>query len=281
MKIREVPYGEIVDTVAQLCMDANYFLGEDMINALKKTMEKEESDTGKDVLAQLLKNAEIAKSEKVPLCQDCGFAVVFLEIGTEVHVEGNIIEAVNDGVRKGYTDGYLRKSILVDPIKGKNTGDNTPAIVHASFVPGDKIKITVAPKGGGSENMSEVKMGKPADGIEGVKSFVLDRVLRSSSNPCPPIVVGVGIGGTFEYVAFLAKKALLRNIGERNPDPFYADVERELLEKINNLGIGPMGLGGRITALDVFIETHPRHIASFPIAVNINCHVARHKSAVI
>jgi fumarate hydratase subunit alpha len=262
-------------------MDANYFIGEDMIEAFKKGLEKEESETGKDILKQLLKNAEIAKSEKVPLCQDCGFAVVFLELGTEVHVTGSIIEAINDGVRKGYTDGFLRKSILSDPVKGKNTGDNTPAIVHTKLVPGDKIKITVAPKGGGSENMSEVKMMKPADGIEGVKSFVVDRVVRSSSNPCPPIVVGVGIGGTFEYVAFLAKKALLRDIGERNPDPFYADIERELLEKINNLGIGPQGLGGRITALDVFIEIHPRHIASFPVAVNINCHVARHKSAII
>jgi fumarate hydratase subunit alpha len=279
--MREVSYDKIVSTVAQLCMDANYFIGEDIIEAFKKGLEKEESETGKDILKQLLKNAEIAKSEKVPLCQDCGFAVVFLELGTEVHVAGSIIEAINDGVRKGYTDGFLRKSILSDPVKGKNTGDNTPAIVHTKLVPGDKIKITVAPKGGGSENMSEVKMMKPADGIEGVKSFVVDRVVRSSSNPCPPIVVGVGIGGTFEYVAFLAKKALLRDIGERNPDPFYADVERELLEKVNKLGIGPQGLGGRITALDVFIETHPRHIASFPVAVNINCHVARHKSAII
>ncbi|KPL14581.1 fumarate hydratase [candidate division WOR_3 bacterium SM1_77] len=279
--MREVSYDRIVSTVTQLCMDANYFIGEDMIEAFKKGLEKEESETGKDILKQLLKNAEIAKSEKVPLCQDCGFAVVFLELGTEVHVSGSIIEAINDGVRKGYTDGFLRKSILSDPVKGKNTGDNTPAIVHTKLVPGDKIKITVAPKGGGSENMSEVKMMKPADGIEGVKSFVVDRVVRSSSNPCPPIVVGVGIGGTFEYVAFLAKKALLRDIGERNPDPFYADIERELLEKINNLGIGPQGLGGRITALDVFIETHPRHIASFPVAVNINCHVARHKVAII
>ncbi len=279
--MREVPYDKIVNTVAQLCMDANYFLGDDMIKAFKQGIEKEESPAGKEILNQLLENAEIARSEKVPLCQDCGFAVIFLELGTEVHVTGGVVEAINDGVRKGYTDGYLRKSILSDPVKGKNTGDNTPAIVHATLVPGDKIKITVAPKGGGSENMSEVKMMKPADGIEGVKSFVVDRVLRSSSNPCPPVVVGVGIGGTFEYVAFLAKKALLRNIGERNPDPFYADVEKELLEKINNLGIGPQGLGGRITALDVFVETHPRHIASFPVAVNINCHVARHKSAII
>lgn len=279
--MREVPYDKIVNTVAQLCMDANYFLGDDIIEAFKRGLNKEESPVGRDILKQLMENAEIARSEKVPLCQDCGFAVVFLELGNEAHVEGGIIKAINDGVKKGYTDGYLRKSILSDPVKGKNTGDNTPAIVHATLVPGDKIKITVAPKGGGSENMSEVKMMKPADGIEGVKSFVVDRVLRSSSNPCPPVVVGVGIGGTFEYVAFLAKKALLRNIGERNPDPFYADVEKELLEKINNLGIGPQGLGGRITALDVFIETYPRHIASFPVAVNINCHVARHKSATL
>ncbi len=279
--MREVSYDKIVDTVAQLCMEANYYIGKDMITAFKDGIKKEESETGKDILKQLLENAEIASSEKVPLCQDCGFAVVFLELGIEAHVAGDIVEAINDGVRKGYTDGYLRKSILSDPVKGKNTGDNTPAIIHTRLVPGDKIKITVAPKGGGSENMSEVKMMKPADGIEGVKAFVIDRVKRSSSNPCPPIIVGVGIGGTFEYVAFLAKKALLRNVGQRNSDPFYADVERELLQKINDLGIGPMGLGGRITALDVFIETHPRHIASFPVAVNINCHVARHKSAIL
>ena len=278
---KDISHEKIKDTVARLCVDANYFLGDDMIQAFKSNIEKEESETGRDILKQLLRNAEIAEKEQVPLCQDCGFAVIFLEIGTDVCFEGNIIEAINDGVRKGYTEGYLRKSILSDPVKGKNTGDNTPAIIHTNFVPGDKIKITVAPKGGGSENMSEVKMMKPADGIEGVKDFVVDRVLRSSSNPCPPTVVGVGIGGTFEYVAFLAKKALLRNIGERNNDPFYADVERELLQRINNLGIGPMGLGGRTTSLDVFIETHPRHIASFPVAVNINCHVARHKTAII
>jgi len=279
--MREVDYNIVVDTVARLCMEANYFLGEDVINAFKKGLENEESPTGKDIINQLLKNAEIAKTEKVPICQDCGFAVVFLELGDDVCVKGNITKAINEGVRKGYTEGYLRKSILADPIKGKNTGDNTPAIIHTTIVPGDKIKITIAPKGGGSENMSTVKMGKPADGIEGVKNFVIDHVIRSSANPCPPIVVGIGIGGTFEYVAFLAKKALLRDIGQRNPDPFYADVERELLEKINNLGIGPMGLGGRITALDVFIEVHPRHIASFPMAVNLNCHAARHKSAIM
>lgn len=279
--MREIEGSTVSETVARLCMEANYFLGEDVINAFKQALAKEESSTGKDILNQLLRNAEIAKTEKIPLCQDCGFAVVFVEMGEDAHVKGGLITAINEGVRKGYTDGYLRKSILADPIKGKNTGDNTPAIIHTMLVPGDKIKITVAPKGGGSENMSEVKMGKPADGIEGVKEFVLDRVLRSSANPCPPIVVGVGIGGTFEHVAFLAKKALLRDIGQRHPDSFYADVEKELLEKINNFGIGPMGLGGRTTALDVFIEVHPRHIASFPAAVNINCHAARHKSAVI
>lgn len=279
--MREVQSQIIADTVARLCMDANYYLGDDMTKAFREALEKEESATGRDILQQLLKNADIARTESIPICQDCGFAVVFVELGTEVWVNGNIIDAINEGVRRGYTEGYLRKSIVADPVKGKNTGDNTPAIVHATFVPGEKIKITVAPKGGGSENMSEVRMGKPADGIEGVKSFVIDRVLRSSSNPCPPVVVGVGIGGTFEHVAFLAKKALLRNIGERNADPFYADVERDLLVQINKLGIGPMGLGGRVTALDVLIETHPRHIASFPMAVNINCHVARHKTAVL
>lgn len=279
--MREIEGSVVAETVARLCMDANYYLGDDVIKAFKSALEKEESPTGKDILNQLLKNAEIAKTEKIPLCQDCGFAVVFVEVGEDVHVKGGLVAAINEGVRKGYTDGYLRKSILADPIRGKNTGDNTPAIIHTVFVPGDTVKITVAPKGGGSENMSEVKMGKPADGIEGVKNFVLDRVLRSSANPCPPVVVGVGIGGTFEHVAYLAKKALLRDIGQRSQDPFYADVERELLEKINNFGIGPMGLGGRTTALDVFIEVHPRHIASFPAAVNINCHAARHKSAVI
>lgn len=279
--MREVDYNQIVDTVARLCMEANYFLGDDVVKAFNAALQKEESETAKNILNQLLKNAEIARTEKIPICQDCGFAVIFLELGEDVHVKGNIIKAINEGVSKGYTEGFLRKSIVSDPVKGKNTGDNTPAIVHTVIVPGDKVKITVAPKGGGSENMSEVKMMKPADGIEAVKNFVIDRVRRSSSNPCPPTVIGVGIGGTFEYVAFLAKKALLRDIGQRHPDPFYADVERELFQRINDLGIGPMGLGGRTTALDVFVEVHPRHIASFPVAVNTNCHAARHKTAVI
>ncbi len=279
--MREVDYNQVVETVSRLCTEANYFLGDDVVKAFNDALKKEESETAKNILNQLLQNAEIARTEKIPICQDCGFAVVFLELGEDVHVKGNIIKAINEGVRKGYTEGFLRKSIVSDPVKGKNTGDNTPAIVHTMIVPGDKVKITVAPKGGGSENMSEVKMMKPADGIEGVKNFVIDRVQRSSSNPCPPTVIGVGIGGTFEYVAFLAKKALLRDIGQRHPDPFYADVERELLQRINDLGIGPMGLGGRTTSLDVFIEVHPRHIASFPVAVNTNCHAARHKTAVI
>jgi fumarate hydratase subunit alpha len=279
--MREVDYNQIVDTVSRLCMEANYFLGDDVVKAFNDALKTEESETAKNILNQLLKNAEIARTEKIPICQDCGFAVIFLELGEDVHVKGNIIKAINEGVSKGYTEGYLRKSIVSDPVKGNNTGDNTPAIVHTLIVPGDKVKITVAPKGGGSENMSEVKMMKPADGIEGVKNFVIDRVRRSSSNPCPPTVIGVGIGGTFEYVAFLAKKALLRDIGQRHPDPFYADVERELFQRINDLGIGPMGLGGRTTALDVFIEVHPRHIASFPVAVNTNCHAARHKTAVL
>jgi fumarate hydratase subunit alpha len=241
--VREIQPSAITDTVTKLCKDANYFLGDDVYNALKQGLSKEESPTGKDILNQLLKNADIAKTEQIPICQDCGFAVIFIEIGQDAWVKGNIIEAVNEGVRRGYTDGYLRKSILADPIQGKNTNDNTPAIIHMTFIPGDKIKITVAPKGGGSENMSEVKMGAPADGIEGVKKFVIDKVIRSSANPCPPVVVGVGIGGNFEYCAFLAKKALLRNIGDRNPNPFYADVEKELVEKLNKTGIGPMGLG--------------------------------------
>ncbi len=279
--MREIEYQTVVDTVARLCMDANYLLGDDVVQALRSALATEESPFGKDILNHLLINADIARNEKTPICQDCGFAVVFLELGDDVRVKGNIISAINDGVRKGYTEGFLRKSIVADPVKGKNTGDNTPAIVHVNLVPGDKIRITVAPKGGGSENMSEVRMMKPADGIEGVKSFVVDRVLRSSANPCPPVVVGVGIGGTFEQVAFLAKKALLRDIGQRNPDSFYAEVETDLLGKINKLGVGPMGLGGRTTALDVFVEVHPRHIASFPVAVNTNCHAARHKTAIL
>jgi fumarate hydratase subunit alpha len=218
----------------------------------------------------------------IPACQDTGFAVVFLELGSGVKINGGeLFDAINAGVSKGYKEGYLRKSIVSDPLRRKNTGDNTPAVIHTEIVPGDSLKIIVAPKGGGSENMSEVKMLTPAAGAEGIKNFVVDRVMRSKANPCPPVLVGVGIGGTFEKVAYLAKKALLRDIGSVHPDPFYAEMEKDLLERINKTGIGPQGFGGRLTALAVFIETYPCHIASLPAAVNINCHVARHKSAVL
>jgi fumarate hydratase subunit alpha len=280
--LREIPFQQVVDTVAKLCIDANCILGDDIMAAYKKGLEVEESPTGKEIMKQLIENAEIARNEMIPACQDTGFAVVFVELGSQAHVSGGeLYDAINAGVAKGYTEGYLRKSIMKDPIRGPNTKDNTPAVIHTEIVPGDKLKITIAPKGGGSENMSEVKMLTPAAGAEGIIDFVVDRVARSKANPCPPVIVGVGIGGTFEKVAWLAKKALLRDIGQRHADPFYADMERTILERINKTGIGPQGFGGRVTALDVFIEVYPRHIASFPAAVNINCHVARHKTAVL
>jgi len=279
---KEIPYQKIVDTVAKLCIDANCLMGEDVIDAFKYGLQKEESPTGVEILNQLIENAEVAKTEMIPACQDTGFAVVFLEVGSGVKIAGGeLYDAINAGVAKGYKEGYLRKSIVSDPLRRKNTGDNTPAVIHTEIVPGDNLKITVAPKGGGSENMSEVKMLTPAAGAEGIKNFVMDRVLRSKANPCPPIVVGVGIGGTFEKVAYLAKKALLRDIGTVHPDPFYAEMEKDLMERINKTGIGPQGFGGRVTALAVFIETYPCHIASLPAAVNINCHAARHKTALL
>jgi len=279
---KEIPYQKIVDTVAQLSIDANCLIGDDIINAFKNGLKIEESPTGKDILNQLIENAEIAKKEMIPACQDTGFAVVFLEVGSGVKITGGeLFDAINAGVSKGYKEGFLRKSIVSDPLRRKNTGDNTPAVIHTEIVPGDNLRITVAPKGGGSENMSEVKMLTPAAGAEGIKNFVVDRVLRSKANPCPPVLVGVGIGGTFEKVAYLAKKALLRDIGSVHADPFYAEMEKDLLERINKTGIGPQGFGGRVTALAVFIETYPCHIASLPAAVNINCHAARHKSAVL
>ncbi len=280
--MRELQTKEITSAVKRLCMEANYYLGEDVLNAVREGLKKEESPLGKDILEQIVENAEIAAKEEVPICQDTGFAVIFVELGQEVRVvNGDFNEAINEGVRQGYTDGYLRKSIVEDPIRRKNTGDNTPAVIHLEIVPGDKIRIIVAPKGGGSENMSEVKMMKPADGVEGLKRFVVERVEKSGGNPCPPVVVGVGVGGTFEKCAFLAKKALLREIGSKHPDPFYAELEAELLEKINKTGVGPQGLGGRTTALAVHIEVHPCHIASYPAAVNLNCHAARHKEITI
>ncbi len=280
--MREIDVRTITEEVAKLCISANYQLGEDVIASFKEFKEKETSPTAAAILDQLVENAEISGEGKFPLCQDTGFAVFFVELGQEVHlVGGDFWEAMNEGVRKGYTEGYLRKSIVEDPLRRVNTKDNTPPVIWTDIVPGDKLKITFAPKGGGSENMSEVKMLKPADGIDGVKDFVVDKVSRSGGNPCPPVVVGVGVGGTFDKCAWLAKKALLRPIGSRNPDPFYAEMEEELLERINKLGIGPQGLGGNTTALDVHVEAHPCHIASLPAAVNTNCHSARHKSVVL
>jgi fumarate hydratase subunit alpha len=279
--IREISVDEITPVVKQLCIDANYNLGEDVLSALDKAIEEEESPTAKEVLKELIANATIAREEKVPLCQDCGLAVVFLEIGQDVHITGgNVTDAVNEGVRQGYEEGYLRKSAC-HPFTRKNTGDNTPAIIHVEIVPGDRMKIIFAPKGGGAENMSRVTMLTPAAGIEGVKDFVVNRIKESGSNPCPPTIVGIGTGGTFERSAILAKKAILRKIGERNSDPELANVEQEILKRINMLGIGPMGYGGTTTSLEVFLETEPCHIASLPLAVNVQCHAARHKEAVI
>ncbi len=281
--MREIDVKEIVPVVKRLCIDANYYIGSDVTDKLKEFREKEESDTAREIISIILENCKLAEKEKMPMCQDTGIAVVFVELGQDVHlVGGDFQEAINEGVRQGYKDGYLRNSMVDDPIiERKNTKDNTPAIIYTDIVPGDKLKIIIAPKGGGSENMSEVKMMKAADGIEGVVDFVVDRVARSGGNPCPPIIVGVGLGGNFEQSALLAKKSLLRNLDEQNPEPKWAEVEQEILEKVNNLGIGPQGLGGRTTALAVHILHKPCHIASMPVAVNIQCHVQRHKSAVI
>lgn len=280
--MRKIDAQKITEVVKRLCMEANYYLGDDVVKALKKAQRIEKSPIGKEIIKQILENSQIARKEKLPICQDTGFVVVFLELGQKINITGgNLYEAINEGVSQGYKEGFLRKSIVKDPLKRKNTGDNTPAVIHTEIVAGDKLKITVVPKGCGSENMSEIKMMSPSDGICGVEDFVVDRVNRSGGNPCPPIIVGVGIGGTFEKCAQLAKQALLRTIGIRNSDSFYADLEKRLLEKINNLGIGPMGLGGRVTALDVFVETYPCHIAGLPVAVNIQCHAARHKEAVV
>ena len=275
--MKTIQAGEITSVVRQLCMDATTILGEDVVAALEKALAAEESTTGREILGRILENARIAAKDRIPLCQDTGMAVVFLEIGQDVHVSGgNIDDAIHEGVRQGYRDGYLRKSVL-HPITRINTGDNTPAVIHHEIVPGETLKITVAPKGFGSENMSRVMMFPPSAGMEGVRNFIIQRVEESGGNPCPPIVVGVGLGGTFEKSALLAKKALLRPLGSVNPDPLLAEFEAELLEKINDLGIGPMGLGGRTTALAVHVNSYPTHIASIPCAVNIQCHSCRHK----
>ena len=272
----------ITQEVARLTQEANFFLGDDVITAFKKAYQNPlESDIGKEIMDQLLKNAEIARNEKVPMCQDTGYAVIFLEVGQDLKIEGNLIEAIQEGVRLGYKEGYLRKSIVAHPFRRINTTDNTPAVIYSEIVSGDNLKIVVAPKGGGSENMSKIKMLKPADGKQGVIEFVLDTVKKAGPNPCPPIVVGVGIGGTFEKTAILAKKALLRELSSEHHDPEIAELERKLLTKINKLGIGPAGLGGLTTALAVNIEIYPCHIASLPVAVNINCHATRHREVVL
>ena len=271
----------MTEKVRDLCIKANTDLGEDVLQAFDRAIKTEESPLGIEILKELKENARIAKEEEVPLCQDTGFAVVFVELGQDVHlVGGHLNEAIEEGVRQGFRDGYLRKSIC-HPFTRTNTGDNTPAIIHTEVVPGDKIRVIVAPKGGGSENMSRVVMLTPSDGIEGIKRYVVQRVRESGSNPCPPTIVGVGIGGTFERTALLAKKSLLRPLGSRNPDPELDRLESEVLTEINRLGIGPQGLGGRTTSLAVHILMMPCHIASFPLAVNIQCHAQRHKEIVI
>jgi len=283
LKPRIVNVNDVKKAVKELCIKACIELTDDLKEAFKKLKQKEESPTGKAIFDQLLENAEIAKKESIPLCQDTGFTVIFLEVGQDVCFSGGYINrAIDEGVSEAYREGFLRKSIIKNAYtKPENTGDNTPAIIHTEIVPGDKVRINVLPKGGGSENMSRIKMMKPADGIEGIRDFVIETVEIAGANPCPPIIVGVGLGGTFDYSAYLAKKALLRKIGERNPDKEIARLEVDWLNRINKLGIGPAGLGGRITALELFIEVFPRHIASYPAAVNIQCHAARKKSCII
>ncbi len=279
--MRKVKADKIINTVKEMCIEANLELAPDMKQALVSAKENETSEVGCKILSDLEENLEIAKSESIPICQDTGMAVVFVEIGQNVKVKGSLTEAINEGVRQGYTEGYLRKSVVSDPLERVNTNDNTPAIIHYDIVDGNEIKITLAPKGFGSENMSKIVMLKPADGIEGVKEVVINAVKEAGPNACPPMVVGVGIGGTFEKCAILAKKALARDLNSKNENQLYADLEDELLEKINKIGIGPGGLGGTQTALGVNVETYPTHIAGLPVAVNICCHVNRHVTRTI
>ncbi len=280
--MREVNVSIITDNIKEMCIEANHFLTDDMKNVFEKAVKNEKSALGKQVLGQLEENLKIAGEDMIPICQDTGMAVVFINVGQDVHLTGgDITDAINEGVRRGYVDGYLRKSVVKDPIYRENTKDNTPAVIHFNIVPGDRVDITVAPKGFGSENMSRVFMLKPADGIEGVKEAILTAVKDAGPNACPPMVVGVGIGGTFEKCAYLAKKALTRDLNEESPVEYVRDLEKEMLEKINKLGIGPGGLGGTQTALAINIETYPTHIAGLPVAVNICCHVNRHSHRVI
>ena len=280
--MREIEVSKITDVVAQMCIDANLELSPEMVDCIGKAKESEQGDLAKQILGQLQENMNIAKEDRIPICQDTGMAVFFVEIGQDVHISGgSLTDAINEGVKRGYTDGYLRKSVVGDPLIRENTKDNTPAIIHYDIVPGDKLKITVTPKGFGSENMSKLVMLKPADGIEGVKKVVIDAAKDAGPNACPPFVIGVGIGGDFELVAKLAKKALTREPGSHNETSYVADLEKELLASINSLGIGPAGLGGNTTALAVNIETYPTHIAGLPVAVNMCCHVDRHKTVII
>ncbi len=280
--MREVQYSDIVDKVAEMSRRANTDLGDDIVRSFRSALQQEVSETGKEVIRQLIANAEIAKQEQIPMCQDTGMAVFIVELGQDCRIiGGSLYDAINDGVRKGYKEGYLRASIVHHPMDRKNTGDNTPAVVHLELVPGDKLTIHMTAKGAGSENMSQLRMLKPADGLEGAKQFILDTVKAAGPNACPPIIVGIGIGGSFERCAYLAKKSLFRPIGERSASPEVAQLEEELIQSINRLGIGPQGMGGRTTALDVKIEMAPCHIASLPVAVNINCHASRHKEAIL
>lgn len=280
--MRELSVDIITQNIKEMCIEANHFLSDDMKDVFQRSLETEESPLGRQILGQLMENMQIAAQDMIPICQDTGMAVVFIEVGQEVHFTGGLLEdAIHEGVRQGYTEGYLRKSVVKDPLIRENTNDNTPAVIHYSIVSGDQVKITVAPKGFGSENMSRVFMLKPADGIEGVKNAILQAVKDAGPNSCPPMVVGVGIGGTFEKCAYLAKKALTRNVNQRSDIPYVREMEEELLEKMNKLGIGPAGLGGRTSVFAVNIETYPTHIAGLPVAVNTCCHVNRHAVRVI
>ena len=279
--MREIQASVLTDAIRDLAIEANCVLPADMQARIEQARRDEPFETAQGILDKIIENYGIAKANTVPICQDTGVCCVFLKIGQDVHIAGDLRAAVDEGVRQGYEQGYLRKSVVQDPLRRVNTGDNTPAMLYTEIVPGDRIELTVAPKGFGSENMSRLAMLKPSDGVEGVKQFILKTVEEAGPNPCPPIVVGVGLGGTFDKAAYLAKKALMRSTDVRNPDPYYADLEAELLDKINALGIGPQGFGGKTTALAVNIEWMPTHIAGLPVAVNINCHVTRHKTVVL
>ena len=280
--MKTINVNEIIKTVKELSIEANYYLPNDVKEAIEEAEKNEKWPIANNILNKILENSQIAAAEKMPICQDTGMACVFVDIGQDVHITGGSLEeAINGGVRQGYAEGFLRKSVVKDPIHRVNTNDNTPALIYYNMVPGDKVKITVAPKGFGSENMSRIAMLKPSDGLEGVKNFVLETVRMAGPNPCPPIVIGVGIGGSFDKAAYLAKKALIRPVNENNTDEFYGNLEKELLEEVNKIGIGPQGFGGKTTALALNIETYPTHIAGLPVAVNINCHATRHKERVL